>query len=25
MQELVIVQKGLQDLQASRAGDEQCV
>jgi hypothetical protein len=25
MQELVIVQKGLEDLQASRAGDEQCV
>jgi hypothetical protein len=25
MQELVIIQKGLEDLQASRAGDEQCV
>jgi hypothetical protein len=25
MQELVIVKKGLEDLQASQAGDKQCV
>jgi hypothetical protein len=25
MQELVIIQKGLEDLQASQAGDKQCV